>query len=274
MKKLVCTFCGLVALLNMSQLAYATLFFSDHFNYPDGELTVYNGTGANVSGGLWVPHSGFNFPTSIDVISGRAVLKQGNPASEDAHRLAGTTMAPGDTWYYAALVTVNDERPDPSSESLLNAYFMHFRDFEFGFTGRVYVDNPAGGGDFRFGLSASSGGQTVAWPNDSSFGTENLLVVSYDFDSGTTQLWVNPTDITSPFIIDSNPAAQGTTIESLALRQEFNPNFNTNSEQLIHAVALGSSFEAVVAAVIPEPTGLVLILLGLAGLAIHRPSCS
>lgn len=250
--------------------AQATTFFVDQFNYADGELTINDGTGDDVSGGLWVPHSGETFDDNIDVISGQAELL--NSGSEDANRAAGTAINAGETWYYAALVTVNDTRQDPMNESINNDYFMHFKDGGFGFRGRAYLDDPnvAASDKFTFGLSATSGGQVAKWVTDLDFGTQYKIVVSYAVDTGETNLWVDPVDINSTSISDTNAGGAFTLVDSLGLRQDFLGG-TPNNQILIDAVAIGDEFGDVFRDVmIPEPATAMLAAFGLIGLAVTR----
>lgn len=262
---------AVAAFATQGRLAEATTFFADGFNYADGDLTVYDGTGDNVSGGLWVPHSGTGFPTSIVVSSGQAVVNSGNPASEDANRSAGAIIALGETWYYGALLTVNDKRAD-TAVGLNNDYFMHFKDGGNGFIGRAYVDDPnvADPTKYTFGLSATSGGQVAKWGADLDFGTQYKLIVSYAVDTGETSLWVNPVDASSTKITDLNASAMLTAIEALGMRQDFSTG-GGDYEVLVDAVAIGNEFGDVLRAV-PEPTSCVLALLGLAAVAASRRS--
>jgi len=255
--------------------ANAALFFGETFDYADGELTATDGDGANVSGGLWTSHSGETFDDDIDIVSGQAELL--NSGSEDANRLApgGAEASFGDVWYYAALVTVNDTRADTAT-AVNNDYFIHFKDAAFGFRGRTYLDDPntAATDKFTFGLSASSGGQIAKWGTDFDFGTEHLIVGSYDFNSGETNLWVDPTDINSTKITDINGGGAGTAINSLGIRQDFLGG-DANNQILLDAVSLASSFdEAVAGLAVPEPSTIALSVLGLCGLVgLRRRSC-
>lgn len=260
----------------------ATTFMSDTFSYPDGELTINDGTGDNVSGGAWRPHSGATFNDNIDVVSGQAELL--NSGSEDAHRDAvwgGSiqTIGLGETWYYAALVTVNDRRADPNNESINNDYFMHFMDTGFGFRTRAYLDDPnvADPTKFTFGLSATSGGQVAKWATDLNFGQQYKIVGSYAVDTGETNLWVDPVDSNSPKITDVNSGAAFTLIQALAMRQDFISGPTPNNQILVDSVALGNDFDSVLlnsmnGSNIPEPASLALGLLALIGIAGTRRS--
>ena len=246
--------------------AHATLFFSDGFDYADGQLTASTlggNPGDDVSGGLWTAHSGDTFDDNVDVISGQAQVL--NSGSEDVNRVAGATMDAGDVWYYGAVVTVNDQRA-VSTDPLNQDYFIHFKDGTFGFRARTYIDDPSAGGDYTVGFSASSGGQTSAWASDLTFGEPVTIVASYAFDTGDSQLWVNPTDINSTSLTDSADA--GTGINALALRQDFISPGVPNNEILVDIVAIGTSFDEVLAT-IPEPSSFMLLVIGI-GMAFQR----
>ena len=277
MKTFLTCLCCAAALTMIGNTASATTFMSDSFSYADGQLTdSEDGAGANVSGGAWTGHSGTGFDDNVDVIGGQAELL--NSGSEDVNRPAnpaGTIFAgAGDKWYYAAQVTVNDTRADPNTESINNDYFMHFKDTGFGFRGRAYLDDPnvASTTTYTFGLSASSGGQTVAWGSDFAFGTQHKIVVSYDFDSGDAEMWVDPVDINSPSIIGNVSTSPGTFVGALAMRQDFLDG-TPNNQILVDGVALGDDFDTVMMNAmngsdiqVPEPTSLALVFAGLVGL--------
>ncbi|TWU28256.1 PEP-CTERM sorting domain-containing protein [Bythopirellula polymerisocia] len=282
MKKLSLVLFAIAITAMLGSNVSAGTFMSDTFSYADGDLTVFDGTGANVSGGAWVPHSGTNFPIPIAVSGGQAVLAQGNPASEDANRKAtaggSRAIALGETWYYAALVTVNDTRTDPNLSLDQDSYFMHFKDAGSGFRGRAYLDDPStgvGGAGFSFGLSATSGG-IVSNTGDLNFGQQYKIVVSYAVDTGTSDLWVDPVDSSSPKITDTNSAGAFTLIDSLAMRQDFVSAGNT-ATVLVDSVALGNDFDSVLlnamnGSNIPEPGSLALALLAFVGFAGSRRS--
>lgn len=262
--------------------ARAVTFMSDTFSYPDGDLTVYDGTGDNVSGGAWKPHSGTGFPIPVEVSSEQAVVVQGNPASEDVNRQAIVggavrTIELGETWYYAALVTVEDTRTDPQMPLEQDSYFMHLKDNGNGFRARAYVTDPStgvGGAGFTFGLSATSGGLTSTWPTDLNFGQQYKIVGSYAVETGESHLWVDPTDSSSPSLMDTGGGLA--VIEALAMRQDFVSAGNTFTV-LVDSVALGNDFDSVMrnamnGSNIPEPSTIALALLLVAGGAISRRS--
>lgn len=259
---------GISLFLTITNAVYGSVFFVDEFDYPNGQLTdsfFIDAVGDNVSGGLWQAHSGDGFNDNVAVIDGQAQLL--NSGSEDVNRALGSVMEAGDEWYYGARFKVNFT--GTAGDEINNDYFIHFRDDEFGFRGRVYIDDPnADGNDFTLGFSASSGGQVAAWPTDLSFGEEYNLIVSYDYDSGDSKLWVNPVDSSSDFLMDT--AGEMTAISTLALRQDFIGG-TANNEILVDAVAAGSDFDGVLRSIVPEPeASLLFVVTGLMMLAVVR----
>ena len=244
--------------------ASAAVFFTDGFDYADGELTVNDGTGDDVSGGLWVPHSGETFDDNIDVVSGQAELLVSG--SEDANRSTGSTMGAGDKWYYAAIVTVNDTNAgEPSLGN--NDYFMHFRDGGFGFRGRAYLATAnVDASKFTFGHSASSGGLVGKWADDLDFGVPHTIVVSYDYDTGFSEMWVNPTSEADTKLTDT--AGEMTAVAELAMRQDFTGG-TPDSQTLVDIVSIGTTFDEVLRAV-PEPASFALVGIGALTLIARR----
>lgn len=264
----------LASLTFLSTSAFAgTVFLSEGFDYPDGQLTDSltgpDGSqvaGANVSGGNWTGHSGTTFDDNVDVVGGKAQIL--NSGSEDVNRLIGTTMAAGQTFYFAAQLAVNFT--GTAGDAINNDYFLHFKDSTFGFRTRVYLDAPDGGGDYALGLSATSGGQVVK-SADLSFGATQTIVGSYAFDTGEAKLWVNPTDESSAFLTDTG--GEGIEVNSIALRQDF-VGGTPNNEILIDSIAVGddfaSAFNSVTGTVIPEPSAALLLICGGSLLAFNR----
>jgi hypothetical protein len=278
--KLVLISCATLA-LSVAGSAHAARFFFDQFDYADGDLTTYDGTagfgGDNVSGGNWatyspLPPATLN-PGSIQVVNGRAVVSE--PGTEDAERRipnpATEFMTAGETWYYAAKVTVNDQRATPATTPVQQEYFMLLKDASpAGLRSRLYVNNPStgtGGAGYRLAIGASSGAaNAVNWGSDLAFGQEYTVVGSYEFDTGHARLWVNPADMSSPSVLANMSPSASTAIDALGLRQAFFGGGAANTQILIDAAALADNFdEALAGLAIPEPA--TLALAGLAGLA-------
>ena len=223
-------------------LAVAGTFFTDNFNYSDGDLTT-------VSGGLWTGHSGN--PPDIQVTNGQAIVT--SPGSMDDNRLTGSVMGSSDIWYYAAkfVVDIGD------SSSINEDYFIHFKDDSvFGFNARLALDSPSDSEkDFSLSILASSAGDGQAdWDGDFEFGDELIAVVEWNNGTGDATLWVNPVDMSSTSITDTELPDAMRDVESLALRQDS----GSSSIVAIDVVSVGDDFDDVLAAV-PEPSSLALL---------------
>lgn len=247
--------------------ASATTLVAEGFDYANGELTINDGTGDNVSGGAWVPHSGETFGDNIDVLNGSAILN--NSGSEDANRAAAGGVDNGgtETWYYAAKFTVTDD--NPNSDTVNEDYFAHFFGAGFAFRGRAYIANPSlTAGKFAIGLSASSGG-LVTKTADIDYGVEHVIVVSFDPTTGTSKLWLNESSEAGAFISDTNASAIGSVLSAIALRQDFISGPVADNEIAVNGVGLATTFdEAYAASMVPEPASLGLVALG--GLAMLK----
>jgi PEP-CTERM motif-containing protein len=247
--------------------ASAAVLVAEGFDYADGELTINDGTGDNVSGGLWTPHSGETFGDNIDVLGGSAILN--NSGSEDANRAAAGGVDNGgtDTWYYAVKFTVTDD--NLASDAVNEDYFAHLWGSGFAFRGRAYIANPSlNPGEFSIGLSATSGG-LVTKTADIAYGVEHVIVVSFDPTTGTSNLWLNQASEAGAFITDTNAGAIGSVVSAIALRQDFISGPIADNEIAVNGVGLATTFdEAYAASMVPEPASLALI--GLGGLAMLR----
>lgn len=211
-------------------------FFTEDFDYADGDLTA-------VSGGLWELHSGN--PPDIQVVGGAAVITA--PGSQDDNRQIGMTMGPTDTWYYAVRFTVDQFDTSPVN----NDYFIHFRPEGFGFRARLATSAPADPANFDYSFqiwaSSMSDGLTD-WNGDFSFGEEVIAVVKWENETGTATLWINPVDESSTNIVDDEPADAMEAITSIALRQDS----TTGSVVTVPVLSVGDNFADVLAAVTPS----------------------
>ena len=210
-------------------------FFTEDFDYADGDLTT-------VSGGLWAVHSG-DVP-DIQVVNGEAIVTA--PGSQDDNRQIGMEMGPTDTWYYAVRFTVTQSGDD----LINNDYFIHFRPEGFGFRARLATSAPSDPAnfDFSFQVWASSMGDGLTdWDGDFSFGEEIIAVMRWENETGTATLWINPVDENSTNIVDDELPDAMEPITSIALRQDS----TAGSVVTIPVLSVGDSFADVLAAVTP-----------------------
>jgi hypothetical protein len=239
----------LLILLSMTMsigLAHGSSLIVDTFDYSDGSLTTN-------SGGLWTAHSGAG-AKSIQVSSGVVTLQQSTGSGEDVNRNTGLAMGTGDKWYAGFDVTVTG--------SSAPVYFAHFLEGSSIFQARTFVTTPTSTGDFTLGLGTGSSA-TSTWSTDLSFGVSYRVVVSYDYDSKISQLWVNPALETDPSI--SVTAGFSDEITSFAFRQASPTTANT---QLIDNLSVATTFGE--ALVVPEPSTFALGGFGLLALLMAR----
>ncbi len=255
--KCLTTVLSLFFVLLFAICAQAATFMADTFSYPDGQLTdsflnppTNTLPGANVSGGRWVAHAGADDVDNVDILNGAAELLASG--REDVNQILGRTMTAGETWYYAAQVTVNDQRSNPNTVSINDEYFIHFKDSGFGFRARTWILDPnvASSTKFTLGISSGASDPANAWGTDLDFGTQYTLVAEYDFDSGDVRLWVDPANINSTSIVGPNLNANNSMngIEALALRQDFIGGSAANNQILVDNVSAGDNFADVLAA--------------------------
>lgn len=212
---------------------------TETFDYPDGNLAGNGG---------WTAHSGAgNLP--VQVAGGVAVLNQGPNSREDVNVPVGSTLAAGQTFYAGFdFTSTGDATP---------AYFAHFQSNSSTFTGRLFIAAPTGGGDFTVGISDTSAVSAI-WGTDLTFGETYRAIISYDFDTKISRLWINAIAEGDTSIAGA-AGASSLAVNAFALRQG-----GGGSTQTIDNLILGDSF----AAVVPAPG--TLALLGLGGLVAAR----
>jgi len=222
--------------------AFAASLLSESFSYGDGDITT-------VSAGAWVNHSGTG---DVQIVSGQAELSTLRGA--DVNRGIGPQGAAATTYAcFEATVTSFTTPGSGSGET----YIAHFKDSSFGFRCRVFVAPPAGGGDFRFGVTVSSTNIDPAvanfgqyWSTDGTLGTPYKVAMKYDDAAGVATVWVDPVTEASASISSSTSSSTipGANIESFALRQS-NEDSSTFTV-LVDDLEVGTTF----ADVCPEPT--------------------
>ncbi len=208
-----------VAAALASQSASASLLLNETFTYADGNL---------VPNGGWLVHSGTSGP--VQVSSGQAVLQQGVGAEDVNHDLGGFTLGTSGVVYAAFDVSVTGGNG--------TVYFAHFKNTGTSFNSRVFVTS--GGGDYAIGLAGSSGTVGATWATGLTFGVTYRVVISYHFDSGLSELWIDPVDINSTSI--SHTGATSNAVSAFALRQA-SPSPAGNSTQQIDNVCVATTFD-------------------------------
>ena len=216
-------------------LANAQVFFTETFDYPDGDLLT-------VSNGLWPTHSPEKGggEGEIQVVNGEAVIT--TPGSFDHNRLTGVIAGAADIWYYAVRFRVELGE----GQSINNEYFIHFKDNSvFGFNARLALDDPANvENDYSLSVWASSEGDGQAdWDGDFAFGETLTCVMCWNNGTGEATLWVNPVDQNSTSITDTEAPDSMRAVESVALRQDG----GSSSVVTVDALSAGTDFDAVLA---------------------------
>ena len=247
--------------------ANATVFVTDDFNaYSLGDLVPQGG---------WFAHSGAgNLPVQVVPSppcflepsgAGNAVqLVQGGGSREDVGIALGDVMEAGDKWYAGFCVVVTADGPLAGTD---DEYFAHFKTSGTYYGAKVAV-MPADGYDFTFSLE---GDNIDPYPGGFALGTCHRVVTAYDFDSGISEMWIDPDctlaeddPLQVPSILIQSYA--GNAYEAYALRQS--DASNPDPTQTVDNLDVATTFAEVCGVCIPEPS--TLALLALSGLALLR----
>lgn len=235
-----------VVLLFANSIVSGQVFFTENFDYADGDLNT-------VASGIWPTHSGDN--TEIQVVDGAAVVT--SPGSFDHNRLTGVIAGVNDIWFYSVRFSI-----EIGDTPVNNDYFIHFKnETAFGFNARIALDDPADpANDFSLSIWASSesDGQED-WDGDFMFGEEITCVVRWNNGTGEATLWVNPVDENSTNITDVELADAMRLVESVGLRQDsgFGDAGPVSSIATVDALAAGTEFAAVLNAISEDMKELV-----------------
>ena len=231
--------------------ASGAILVSDPFDYADGNLNEV------ATPPDWGTHSGLN-PQMV--VSGRVLIDDGRNADHNRQFSAVTAG----TLYAAADVTVNPADLPQTPTTATDGYFYHFGpphptlappNLGTEFRGRVWAVPGTVPGTARFALSTTSGVAT-AYTSDFDAGTPHRIVVSYDFATGNSQLWLDPATNDAIATLTGNPDSARPTggISGIALRS----GNSTQGDVFVDNVIVADTFAE--AAAIPEPAAL-----GLAG---------
>ncbi|MEE8525703.1 MAG: hypothetical protein V3T72_17335 [Thermoanaerobaculia bacterium] len=205
------TLISFVSILLLSLAANAAIVVDEEFTHADGNLVGQTPTPG--PGGTWAAHSGAG-NKAIQVASGEISLDQSSGSGEDVNT-GFTAIGSGDTIYAGFDVRLpSGQTVDVDADGL---YFAHFKDSGFVFRGRVFVTETVTG-DFRIGLDADDSTVAVTWATDLSFDTTYRVIVSYDFDTGNCELWIDATMAGDTSIVHTVGTAS-TAIEAFSFRQ-------------------------------------------------------
>ncbi|MGA0368982.1 MAG: beta strand repeat-containing protein [Kiritimatiellia bacterium] len=224
-------FVALFAVLAISP-ASAEVLVSDDFP-TNGTLT---GTTPSV-GGIWTSISGT--ANQIQVVNNRVQLT--DAASEDNESGFGTSFTTG-SLYFGMDLSVADPGTYTGTDF---EYFTHFSGSTF--TARTDIAAFSATG-YRPGVATTSSTAEAIWASSLSYGTDYRMVVGYDFTTGLTSLWIDPTAITDTSIT-STTAVTGITLDAFNFRQSAaTPNQDISIGQL----RVATTFNEVLLA--PPPT--------------------
>ncbi len=258
------SFVGALIMFAIASTADASMFYTEPFNYADGNLV--NGTnGPNApSPPFWLTHSGTGTP--VQVSSGTISTTSGATSRQDVNLPTGSALAQGQTWYAGFDLTLNGPFTLTGTSE---EYFAHFyQTVGGGFTGRVYVSAPQSGGDFTVGVVGASNTPSVKWGSDLALGQTYRVVVSYTLDPDNdpltedsyAKLWIDPINESSTSIL--SVANHSNAVDAFAFRQGSTAGSGT---QVIDNLCVATTFTEALTCV-PEPASVGLFMV--AGLAL------
>lgn len=190
---------------------FSAVLVDEQFSHTDGALVGL--TPQPGPGGVWAAYSGAG-DKAVQVSAGTISLEQSGGSGEDVN----TTFAPmgaGDKLYAGFDVMLpSGQTVNPDSQGL---YFALFSTGSIG-VARIFVVAPSAAGDYGIGLDGSTPTPSNIWPVDLDFDTTYRVIVSYEYDTGYTQLWLDAAAETDPHLEDLT----GTTsraVNSIAFQQ-------------------------------------------------------
>jgi hypothetical protein len=233
-----------------SSLLVTSLCFADVLVYDD---FLTNGTLTSTTptvGGEWTTISGTT--GQIQVVDNRVQLT--DAASEDSESGFGTSFTTGNLYFGFDLSVA-----DPGSYTGTDfEYFAHFSGSSF--TARTDIAEFTASG-YRPGTASGSSTAEVLWGSELSYNTIYRLIVGYDFTTGLTTMWVDPSAVTDTSVT-STTAVTGRTLDAFNFRQSAaTPDQNFSIGQL----RVATTFDEVLIGV-PEPASVSLFVGVAAGL--------
>lgn len=234
-------------------------------------------TGNLVGQGPWTAFSGAG-SNPIQVVAlaptdNEATVTAGSGSREDAQLPTSATMGAGDKWYAGFDIKVDSGVSGAD-------YFFAFRQ-DLGASGSGFPTKvglaPLAGSDFTVyahqgsgsGNPASPSGTTKPWTSGLTYGQIYRVVMSYTYDTGEGELWIDPIVALGPGgnakIDIVNASSAGFEAAAFALRQGGVAAGTLNVDNIAVATTWAE------AAVIPEPASFALVAAaGLLGLRRRR----
>ncbi len=228
------------------------------FSHPDGGLVGQTPTPG--PGAAWAAHSGAgNKP--IQVSSGEVTLTQSGGSGEDVNTAFSARSGQATTYARFDFRLPGGQTVDPDADGL---YFAHFKDDGFFFKARTGVLSPTAAGDFALAINAESSnlGAGATWPSDLSFDTTYRVVISFNAATAESKLWLDPVDESSASISHT-----GTFLNDKMSQFAFRQSNDYTGSQIVDNLVVGRSFKQALTG-IPEPSSVVLMLLGTAAIGL------
>ena len=250
MKKLLCSFCGLVI---VAANVHSTTLFSDSFTYSNGNL---------VGQGPWL-QNGTSVVNPIQVTGGR-VMMQNTGQDVNAALSSPFSLLDGTSFYIGATINV-------SAALATGYYFLHWspNTGSTTFLSRLEVRSATGG--FQLGYVETSGtGASLTWGTDVlNLGQDYRVVVAYNVVAGganndTAKIYVDPLDYAvegnnTPYLSDSwdSITAETVTLGAVNLRQG---SSSSAAALAVDNLVVGTAMSDTQ---VPEPSSSALVGLGL-----------
>jgi len=201
----------------------ATILLNETFTYSNGAVET-------VSSGAWVVHGGTG---SHQVTSNALILDDNNTA--DINRALSSAATSG-TIYAAFDLTLLSVDPPTTTAG---QYFAHFEQ-NLTFTSRLFGRDNSG----SYNLGIASVTEPTVWSTTGlALDTAYRIVHSYEFSTGVSKLWINPSLETSSFI--TSTATGAATIDQYSFRNDTTAGGDKRLDNLVVATtfteALGAS---------------------------------
>lgn len=187
-----------------AQNSHATLYFSDTFDYPAGNLYgqgswLRYGTQSNAP--IQVIGTGLSLPGYAEAAGGSVAMGGINNSDEDLQKFTDTKILSG-TAYASALINVNSVTDNVFFLTLLGPNFNALADGKATINnGRIFACTGTNEGKFKLGISNNEASPKAITDAEYELGKTYLIVLKYEFIEGDKNdilsLFVNPADSTA-----------------------------------------------------------------------------